>query len=131
VTVPATVHLDDAPLVVAPDGSDVRVLLRLASGSMAHFELAPERVSTAIEHRTVSEIWYVLAGRGEMWRKTDAGESIVALGPGLCLTIPVATRFQFRTLGALPLRVVAVTMPPWPGDDEAIPVAGCAAWADG
>ena len=65
---PATLRVADAPLVVAPDGSDVRVLLRLADGSMAHFELAPGRVSRAVEHRTVSEIWYVVAGRGEMWR---------------------------------------------------------------
>ena len=55
--------------MVAPDGSDVRVLLSLGGGSMAHFELAPGRVSAAVVHRTVEEIWYVLAGRGEMWRR--------------------------------------------------------------
>ncbi|MCL5005534.1 MAG: hypothetical protein M1404_03285 [Acidobacteria bacterium] len=27
---------------VAPDGSDVRVLLKLKGGSMAHFELGPD-----------------------------------------------------------------------------------------
>ncbi len=125
---PATLHIADAPLVVAPDGSDVRVLLRLADGSMARFELAAGRVSRAVEHRTVSEIWYVLGGRGEMWRASGEVESIVALEPGVCLTIPAGTRFQFRALGELPLGAVAVTMPPWPGDDEAIPAAGCLAW---
>lgn len=131
---PTTLHLDDAPLVVAPDGSDVRVLLRLAGGSMAHFSLAPGRVSRAVTHRTVSEIWFVLGGRGEMWRAAgDAlagdGGSIEILEPGVCLTIPPGTSFQFRASRDEPLAAIAITMPPWPGDDEAIPVEGYAAWA--
>jgi mannose-6-phosphate isomerase-like protein (cupin superfamily) len=48
----------------------------------------------------------------------------VALAPGSCLTIPVGTRFQFRTRGTEPLSAVAVTMPPWPGDGEAVEVQG-------
>lgn len=126
---PATLRLADATHVVAPDGSDVTVLLRLDGGSMARFELAPDRVSRAVEHRTVSEIWFVVAGRGEMWRAHGEAQSIVALEPGVCLTIPAGTRFQFRALGELPLGAVAVTMPPWPGDGEAILVDGCTAWA--
>lgn len=52
---------------VAPDGSDVRFLLRIeGSGSMAHFELPPGQTATAVAHRTVNEIWYFLTGRGEM-----------------------------------------------------------------
>jgi len=35
------------------------------------------------------------------------------------LTIPVRTRFQFRNTGETPLRFVIVTLPPWPGQDEA------------
>ena len=126
---PATLRLADAPLVVAPDGSDVRVLLRLAGGSMAHFTLAPGRVSRAVRHRTVSEIWFVLGGRGEMWRGDGDGGSVDVLEPGVCLTIPAGTPFQFRSLGEEPLTAVAITMPPWPGDEEAIPVEGFAAWA--
>lgn len=110
--------------VAAPDGSDVRILLGLAGGGMAHFTLAPGAVSTAVAHRTVEEIWYVLAGRGEMWRSQDGREEVTPLDPGLCLTIPLGTRFQFRALGAEPLSAVAVTMPPWPGADEAYPVEG-------
>lgn len=127
--------------VVAPDGSDVRILLRLAGGSMAHFELASGRTSRAVVHRSVDEIWYVLRGRGEMWRSQrghaggrggeggQRGEEIVPLEPGTCLSIPVGTRFQFRSLGDGPLAAVAVTMPPWPGEDEAREVIG--AWTAG
>ena len=91
---------------------------------MAEFELAAGRVSAAITHRTVEEIWYVLEGRGEMWRRQDGREEVVALEPGVCLTIPRGTHFQFRALDDRALRVLGVTMPPWPGDDEAIPVTG-------
>jgi mannose-6-phosphate isomerase-like protein (cupin superfamily) len=38
---------------------------------------------------------------------------------GLCLTLPVGTRFQFRSFGHEPLSVLGVTMPRWPGPDEA------------
>jgi len=112
--------------VVAPDGSDVRILLRLAGGSMAHFELAGGRTSRAVVHRTVDEIWYVLCGRGEMWRSQAeaGGEQTVPLEAGTCLSIPAGTSFQFRSLGDGPLCAVAVTMPPWPGEDEAIEVTG-------
>ena len=51
-----TCGLPQRPTAVAPDGSDVRVLLDLTSGSMAHFELGAGRVSVAVTHRTVEEL---------------------------------------------------------------------------
>jgi mannose-6-phosphate isomerase-like protein (cupin superfamily) len=109
---------------VAPDGSDVRILLGLTAGGMAHFELAPGRTSKAITHRTVEEIWYFLTGRGRMWRRQADVAEIVDVYPGLCLTIPQGTHFQFRSFGYEALSAIGVTMPPWPGDNEAIPVNG-------
>jgi mannose-6-phosphate isomerase-like protein (cupin superfamily) len=123
-TVFASRLLPTEPTVTAPDGSAVRVLLGLASGSMAHFALAPGQVAKAVEHRSVEEIWYVLAGGGQMWRSQDSREDVVTLEPGLCLTIPLGTRFQFRAAADTPLSVVAITMPPWPGEDEAVLVEG-------
>ncbi len=120
----ATKRLPAGVDVVAPDGSDVRILLALAGGSAAHFSLAPWRTSLAVTHRTVEEIWYVLGGRGEMWRRQGEREEVAALEPGVCLTIPLGTHFQFRSLGAEPLTAVAVTMPPWPGEGEAVVVDG-------
>ena len=119
-----TKRLPLTPDVVAPDRSDVRVLARTERGSMAHFELAPGRASTAIRHRTVDEIWFVLSGRGELWRKQGNREDIVALEPGVSVTIPVGTHFQFRASGDTALEAVGVTMPPWPGDAATIPVPG-------
>ena len=119
-----TKRLPPKPDVVAPDGSDVRLLARTERGSMAHFELAPGRASAAIRHRTVDEIWFVLSGRGEIWRKQGGREDIVALEPGVSVTIPVGTHFQFRASGDTALEAVGVTMPPWPGVAEAVPVPG-------
>ena len=113
--------------VVAPDGSDVRILLGLAGGGMAHFTLAPGHTSTAVTHRTVEEIWFFLSGRGEMWRKHTHHEEVTPVAPGVCITIPLGTHFQFRALGAPddePLAAVAVTVPPWPGEGEARVVDG-------
>lgn len=121
---PAEVCLDQAPQESAPDGSRVRPLLALEGGGVAHFELAPGCTSRAVVHRSVDEIWYVVAGRGEMWRSFDGRESVVSLGPGVCLTIPLGTRFQFRAFDTTPLAAVGVTMPPWPGGEEAVEVAG-------
>jgi mannose-6-phosphate isomerase-like protein (cupin superfamily) len=120
-----TLDRQRATTVVAPDGSAVRPLLGLAGGSMAEFELAPGQASAAVTHRTVDEIWYVLHGRGEIWRRQGTREDVVPLEPGVCLTIPVGTHFQFRALGEGPLTVLGVTMPPWPGAGEATAAAGC------
>ena len=116
--------LPATPDVIAPDGSDVRILCGLHGGSMAHFSLPPGRTSKAVVHRSVEEIWYIVAGEGEMWRADGRQERVVALAPGLSLTIPVGTRFQFRSTGTAALEAVAITMPPWPGEDEAVQVDG-------
>ena len=122
----ATLAAAQAPTVNAPDGSRVQVLLRLQGGSMATFTLQPGQVSAAVTHRTVEELWYVVSGRGRMWRRDTTREQIVELEAGLCLSVPLGTAFQFRGEGDVPLVAVAVTMPPWPGEDEAVRVEG--AW---
>ena len=119
-----TKSLAARPDATAPDGTAVRLLLSLPGGSMAHFELPAGAVSHAVTHRTVEEIWYVLAGRGKLWRRAQAVERIEALAPGTALTIPLGTAFQFRAEADAPLAFLAITMPPWPGMDEAISVAG-------
>lgn len=119
-----TRSLPRAADTIAPDGSEIRLLPQLPRGSMVHARLAPGATSRAISHRTVEELWYVLAGRGQMWRRQGSVEEIVALEPGVALSIPVGTAFQFCCTGTEPLDIVLVTMPPWPGAEEAIPASG-------
>jgi mannose-6-phosphate isomerase-like protein (cupin superfamily) len=119
-----TKRISAAPDAIAPDGSEVRVLCQLSRGSLAVFSLPSEAVSKAVAHHTVEEVWYVVAGSGHMWRKLGAHEEIVELGPGVSLTIPTGTHFQFRCDGREALTVIGATMPPWPGEGEAYFVAG-------
>lgn len=120
----ATVALAQACRVQAPDGSQVDILANSPRGSMARFSLAPGLVSKAVRHRTVEELWYFVAGRGEMWRSSGGREEITPVEPGLSLSIPVGTSFQFKSSGDSPLEAIGVTMPPWPGMDEAEFVQG-------
>ena len=120
----ATRLIAETPDTVAPDGSEVRLLCASPRGSMAAFQLAPGAVSKAVAHRTVEEIWYFTAGRGRLWRKLGEREAITEVAPGVSITIPTGTHFQFRCDGGEPLEAVAVTMPPWPGAHEAYAVPG-------
>ena len=110
--------------LLAPDGSEIRLLVSVAGGSMVHCTLQPGQVSQAVRHRTVEELWYCLAGVGQLWRRTESTEETVDLQPGTALTIPLGTSFQFRAVGSEPLELVFVTLPPWPGADEAVFVPG-------
>jgi mannose-6-phosphate isomerase-like protein (cupin superfamily) len=112
--------------VLAPDGSEIRILSQLSCGGMAHGTLPPGRTSLAVRHRTVAEIWFALGGSAEIWRRLGDIESVETVLPGQSLTIPTGTEFQFRTSGPEPFTFIMCTMPPWPGPDEAEFVEG--AW---
>jgi mannose-6-phosphate isomerase-like protein (cupin superfamily) len=120
----ATRQIGEPADVIAPDGSEVRILCRTGRGSMAHFTLAPGAIAKAVAHRTIDEVWYVVSGRGRMWRHHGDREEIIEMRAGLSLTIPLGTHFQFRADGDAPLTAVGVAMPPWPGEDEAYVVEG-------
>lgn len=122
-------HFDTKPLpaevdTLAPDMSEIRVLLANKRMSMAHGTLPPGGVSLAVRHRTVEEIWYVLHGEADVWRQQGDREEIVRVRAGVSLTIPLGTSFQFRTVGTDPFRFLMVTAPPWPGEQECEPVDG-------
>jgi len=101
---------------LAPDGSEVRLLLTGSGGGLAHFRLPPGEVSVAKKHRAVEELWYFTAGRGEMC----VGDETTAVCSGVAIRIPPETRFQFVSHGPEPLDAVAATIPPWPGPGEAV-----------
>ncbi len=119
-----TVQLPASYDVIAPDGSEIRLLVQTTRGSMVHCLLPPGAVSKAVVHRTVEEVWYFVRGRGQVWRRQGEREEVVDVEPGWSVSIPTGTRFQFRTLGDEPLEFIILTMPPWPGDEEAVPVPG-------
>jgi mannose-6-phosphate isomerase-like protein (cupin superfamily) len=121
-------HLTTATIAARPDtlahdGSEIRFLPQLQGGSMVHCRVPVGVTTKAVRHKTVEELWYVLDGIGEIWRKMDGEEKINPLVAGVSVTIPLHAHFQFRNTGSTPLDIVIVTMPPWPSMDEAAPVA--------
>lgn len=108
---------------LAPDGSEIRLLVEGSRGSMVHCTLLPGRTSLAVRHQTVEEVWYILQGVGQLWRAYSGEEEETDLVSGISVTIPTGTHFQFRNTGAEFLCILICTMPPWPGADEAIRVA--------
>ena len=110
--------------VVAADASELVLLARTARASMAHGRLPPSVTSNAIVHRSVDEIWFVVSGSAEIWRAGNVEETIDIVKPGASLAIPCGTRFQYRSIGPEPFCFVMTTIPPWPGDGEAVFVGG-------
>ncbi|MDA0768660.1 MAG: hypothetical protein O2821_00375 [Chloroflexi bacterium] len=68
---------------LAPDGSEIRELVQVSGGSMVHCALPVGATSMAVAHRTVDEVWYVVGGRGQVWRKRGDQESVVEAMPGV------------------------------------------------
>jgi mannose-6-phosphate isomerase-like protein (cupin superfamily) len=108
----------------SPAGADIRFIMDGNTGNMIHGTVHPGQINRATVHRTVSEFWYVLEGDGEIWRRDDKGERITALAPGVSIDIPVGTAFQYRNVGAVPLKFICISMPPWPGNEEATYLEG-------
>ncbi len=136
---PPVSHRNEVPDTTAPDGSEIRLLIgqrHLAQrASLCEVTLPAGQVSRPVWHGTVEEIWYVLEGRGRVWRSPpapvselghyskDATGETVEVGPGVALTIPTGWRFQFSAGNRTPLRFLCYTNPPWPGPEEAQPAA--------
>src|SRR5260370_39349050 len=104
--------------VRAPDGSEIRLLVQVRGASMVHCTLRPGEVTQAVRHRTVEEVWFCVAGAGQLWRRASDAQEVVSLEPGTAVSIPLGTEFQFQASGDQPLEVVITTVPPWPGADE-------------
>jgi mannose-6-phosphate isomerase-like protein (cupin superfamily) len=130
--VPPPTRVRAQPDDIAPDGSEIRLLIDGAPerggatrASLCEVTLPAGQVSRPVWHRSVEEIWYVLAGRGDAWRcPPDAQPEEVPpapVEPGDALVIPTGWRFQFRAGRDAPLRFLCYTSPTWPGADEAEP----------
>lgn len=114
------------PDAIAPDGSEIYFrVVDAQHASLVEVVLASGLISRPVRHRSVEEIWYILAGSGEVWLRSPDGsvDAIHPVEPGSTITIPTGWAFQFRSKGEQPLRFLCYTSPPWPGDQEAAPIA--------
>lgn len=109
---------------LAPDRSEIRILLDVSGAGVAHCRLPPGAISSPVRHKSVNEIWYILSGQGQIWQSRNGVNDFADLSAGVCLTIAVGNSFQFRNTGADNLDILITTVPNWPGPDEAVPVSG-------
>ena len=119
-----TRRFPSAPDDRSPAGAEIRLLMDGQTGSMIHSTVPPGQVNRATVHATVSEFWHVLAGEGEIWRRDGTGEETALLRPGVSIDIPVGTAFQYRCTGPDPLQFLCISMPRWPGAQEATVIDG-------
>ena len=123
--------LPGEPSYLAPDGSQIRLLGTESAGGLAHCLLPAGGVTGPVRHRTVEEIWFVLDGHGELSRRVGEGPAeITVLRAGITVDIATGVTFQFRATGSDPLRLLLLTMPEWPGPEEAVPLSELATWRD-
>jgi mannose-6-phosphate isomerase-like protein (cupin superfamily) len=113
-----------APGGRSPAGAEIRYLLDGETGTMIHSTVPPGQVNRATVHATVSEFWHVLSGRGQIWRRDVTGEQTTVLERGVSIDLPVGTAFQYRCTGDEPLQFLCISMPRWPGDQEATVIKG-------
>ncbi|MGH7921789.1 MAG: cupin domain-containing protein [Candidatus Dormibacteraceae bacterium] len=121
---------------IAPDGSEIRFLVPPPESQLAHLPPVDREARAAslvevrlpegarsrpVRHRSVEEIWYVLSGRGRLWRSPPGGpRRCDPLGPGVVAVIPTGWTFSFASEGGGALRFLCYTSPPWPGAHEAV-----------
>jgi mannose-6-phosphate isomerase-like protein (cupin superfamily) len=129
-SVPPLGQRSSTPNIIAPDGSEIRFLVDASQGvtksTLVEVTLAPGEVTRPVRHQTVEEIWYVLEGAGKVWRcPPDAvpeNSPSVTVSIGDALVIPTGWSFQFSANTGNSLRFLCHTTPPWPGENEAVPV---------
>jgi len=119
-----TIRLPELPDAKSPAGAEIRYLVHGKTGNMIHSTVPPHQVNKATVHATVSEFWFILEGKGEIWRDDGQESGVAPLVPGTAIDIPVGTAFQYRNVSDQELKFICIAMPPWPGDQEATFVPG-------
>jgi mannose-6-phosphate isomerase-like protein (cupin superfamily) len=113
-----------APDARSPAGAEIRHLIDGDTGNMIHSTVPSGQVNRAAIHSTVSEFWHILSGEGQIWRRDATGEKTTVLRAGVSIDIPVGTAFQYRCTGTEPLTFLCISMPRWPGHQEATMIDG-------
>lgn len=111
----------DCPEFIAGDGTQLRELLHPEKQpvalrySLAHAMVPVGQVSTP-HALTTSEVYYILAGQGEM--SVDGETSHVE--PGDAVYIPPQARQHIRNTGEIPLIFICLVDPAWRQEDETV-----------
>ncbi|MBA60803.1 MAG: hypothetical protein CMJ76_00390 [Planctomycetaceae bacterium] len=93
-------NINDVPAFITKDGSQIRELLAHRNSSISNQSLAEARVAPGLAtqphyHPLTEEIYYILAGVGEM----TVGDEMRIVGPGDAIAIPPGAIHTIRNPG--------------------------------
>lgn len=118
------IHVKEHYDYLAPDTSEIYLLSNGRHGGLCQCILPLGATSAAVSHKTVEELWYFIEGEGEVWRQDLCDNKPEEVCAGTSVVIPPQTAFQFRNTGAVPLKFIIATLPPWPGAHESVSETG-------
>ncbi len=121
-----TYHRSAQPTAIAPDGAEIRNLIRREQGatrlSLAEALVPPGQRTAKVYHQTIyEEIWYILQGTGKfhLHPPGQPDEEVMPVTLGNTVFIPVRHGFFVENTGDTDLIFLCCGSPPWPGDEEA------------
>lgn len=104
---------DRAEPFTTKDGSTIRELMRAENQTLAEATLAPGQETERHYHAESEELYYLLAGEGEM--EVDGERSPV--GPGDAIMIPPGAWHQIAATGSEELRFLCCCAPGYRHED--------------
>ena len=116
-------HFPPHPDARSPAGAEIRYLIEGEAGGMIHSTVPAGQVNRAAVHATVERVLGCLTGQGQLWRGDRTGEDDIAEGRGFHRH-PSRDRTPVSLRRTDPLLFLCITMPPWPGDQEATIIEG-------
>jgi mannose-6-phosphate isomerase-like protein (cupin superfamily) len=109
----ATLTIGEAYDHVSPAGvAEIRLLPSFEQGELAHARARAGRPSRAARLSGIGEMFYVLTGKGELWRKTGGLEDVTPLVPGRSVSLLPEIEYQYRAVDG-PLDFLVFTAPRW------------------
>jgi mannose-6-phosphate isomerase-like protein (cupin superfamily) len=122
------VNLEQVEPFTTLDGSEIRELLahrnsRIRCQSLAEARLPVGGATTPHYHRRTEEIYYILAGQGQITLGSDSR----GVGPGDAIAIPPGVVHTIRNTGDEVLRFLCCCAPGYEHDDTVLTEChGCA-----
>ncbi len=104
---------DRAEPFTTKDGSTIRELMRAGHQTLAEATLSPGQQTQRHYHAESEELYYLLAGEGEM----EVGGERSPVGPGDAILIPPGAWHQITATGDSDLRFLCCCAPPYRHED--------------
>lgn len=114
-------NIDEVPAFVTLDGSEIRELLAhrnsaIRNQSLAEARVAPGETTSLHYHPRTEEIYYILAGQGEM----RLGQETRQVRPGDAIAIPPGQIHQITNCGQETLKLLCCCAPGYEHEDTVL-----------